>query len=117
MTKKYIANNGWTVRFKGQEYLPPAEDRPAKTIPMTDAEAAPYLKDGIIVAHSDKVIADEPVAEAPDAPEADAPEAAPEKSLKRMNRAELVGIALGHGIEVEEDATKAQIIELIEAAA
>ena len=98
MAKTYIAATGTIVKWGDKEYRPPAEGRKAVPIPMSDEEAAPYVKMGAVVVHESDV--------------EDAPAAKP---LNRMNHAELVNVAQSLGIEVADGDTKAVIIEKIEA--
>jgi hypothetical protein len=51
----------------------------------------------------------------PTGEEVDAPDAQPQKYLKQMNKSELRQVASDEGVEVDEEATNAEIVKAIEA--
>lgn len=73
-------------------------------------------RNGVILEPNSEIVAEQ-LMKSPDydpyEPQKDADEG--EKSLAKMNKAELLEAAQAAGITVPDDATKAQIIELIQA--
>ena len=79
-------------------------------------EKAPVKEEAPVEAEEAPAEVEEVVEEAVEEAAEEAPAEAPKKSLKSMRKAELIEYAKENGIEINEKATNAEMIEAIEAA-